>query len=89
MLKAESAAPLHMNAQSFKTVYQNIITERLAAKNAGDKVKSEGLKLILNSTFGQLNEKFSPLYSPYSFLTITLSGQLTLMALAYKINHSK
>lgn len=44
-------APEHLG-QSFVKVYGEMVRERMEAKKSGDKVKSEGLKLGLNGSYG-------------------------------------
>jgi hypothetical protein len=78
---------LNMNMQpggfgdQFNPVYGAILEERLAAKHAGDKVKSDSLKITLNGTFGKTSSKYSTLYAPEFMIRTTLSGQLTLLML--------
>jgi hypothetical protein len=76
------ASPNHLNSETFNRIFQKTLTRRLEAKSAGRKRESNALKLILNSTFGQMNDKYSALYSPMSFLTVTLCGQLIMIATA-------
>lgn len=75
-------APTHLDEAQFHAIYGRLIERRLAAKRAGDKATSNALKLVLNSCFGAYNFAFSLLYSPDAFLSITVSGQLCLLALA-------
>ena len=78
---------LNMNMQPggfgehFNTVFGNILEERLAAKHAGDKVKSNSLKIVLNGTFGKTSNRYSTLYSPDFMIRTTLTGQLTILML--------
>lgn len=78
---------LNMNMQPggfgehFNTVYRRILDERLAAKAAGDKVKADSLKIVLNGTFGKTSSKYSTLYSPDFMIRTTITGQLTLLML--------
>jgi len=65
----------------FNTVYGKILDERLAAKHAGDKVKSDSLKIVLNGTFGKTSNKHSTLYSPDFMIRTTITGQLTILML--------
>jgi len=65
----------------FNTVYGKILDERLAAKHAGDKVKSDSLKIVLNGTFGKTSNKYSTLYSPDFMIRTTITGQLTILML--------
>ncbi|NDE55156.1 MAG: hypothetical protein EB069_11460, partial [Actinobacteria bacterium] len=74
--------PSHLDEAHFHTVYKRLIDRRLQAKRSGDKATSDALKLVLNACFGAFNYPYSLLYSPEAFLTITVSGQLCLLALA-------
>lgn len=65
----------------FNTVYRSILDERLKAKRAGDKVKSNSLKIVLNGTFGKTSNRYSTLYSPDFMIRTTITGQLTLLML--------
>jgi len=65
----------------FNTVYGKILEERLEAKHAGDKVKSDSLKIVLNGTFGKTSNRYSTLYSPEFMIRTTLTGQLTILML--------
>lgn len=67
--------------EHFNTVYGAILEERLAAKHAGDSVKSSSLKIVLNSTFGKTANRYSTLYSPAFMIRTTLTGQLTMLML--------
>lgn len=78
---------LNMNMQPggfgayFNEVYGKILEERLAAKHAGDKVKANSLKIVLNGTFGKTSNRYSTLYSPEFMIRTTITGQLTLLML--------
>lgn len=75
-------SPSHLDEQQFHAIYGRLIKRRLQAKRDGDKATSNALKLVLNSCFGAYNFPYSLLYSPDAFLSITVSGQLCLLALA-------
>ena len=80
-------SPSHLDEQQFHAIYGRLIKRRLEAKNAKDKATSNALKLVLNSCFGAYNFPYSLLYSPDAFLSITVSGQLCLLALAERTKH--
>jgi hypothetical protein len=44
-----------------------------------------GIKLALNSTYGNSNDKYSPYYDPQFTMAITVNGQLTLSMMADKL----
>ncbi len=65
----------------FLDVYRKIREDRIAAKRAGNKVVDQGLKISLNGVFGKLGSKYSILYAPHLLITVTLTGQLSLLML--------
>jgi hypothetical protein len=76
--------------------YREILTERLNIKARAAqisdkeeakqlKAQADGLKIVLNSTFGQFGNSYSPLYDPEAFLGITLTGQLLLIDLVERL----
>jgi len=85
ILMRDQCTPAHLDQELFHLIYGAVLEERLKAKRAKQKLKADGLKLILNSTFGQMNSAYSLLYSPARFLNITVSGQLSLIALGDRI----
>lgn len=46
---------------------------------------SDGYKLISNTTFGAMNDKFNPLYSPNTLVHTTIIGQLLLLGLVFML----
>lgn len=73
-------APKSMGAP-FLRVYQSIVERRIKAKREGDKVTADTLKIIINSSFGMLGSKYSPLYAPDLLIQTTITGQLYLLML--------
>jgi len=65
----------------FLDIFSGWIDRRLEAKAAGDKVVADSLKTNVNGTFGKLGSKWSILYAPDLMLTVTLTGQLSLLML--------
>jgi len=63
----------------FQTVYRDIRARRLAAKRAKQKAIAETLKIVLNGTFGKLGQPYSLFYAPRQMITVTLTGQLSLL----------
>ncbi len=57
---------------------------RIEAKNSGDKAKSNALKLVLNTTYGVMLQKFSHLYDPRQVRSVCITGQLTMLGLAMR-----
>lgn len=72
--------PKHLGPAFIET-FKGIVRKRLAAKRAGNKKVSEGLKIASNGTFGKLGNKYSFLYSPDLLLQVTITGQLCLLLL--------
>lgn len=72
--------PKHLGI-SFLDVYKKIVEQRLKAKKDGNKVLNESLKIVINGSFGKLGSKYSVLYSPDLMITVTLTGQLSLLML--------
>jgi len=80
---------------AFLEVFREIYDTRLHAKHmqqeceaAGDKVQakywktiSDGLKIVLNGTYGKLGSRYSFLFAPELMIRTTLSGQLALLML--------
>ena len=54
---------------------------RVAAKKAGDTITADALKIVINATFGKLNDVWSPLRSVPNAMRVTLNGQLFLLML--------
>ena len=76
--------------------YREILTERIEIKEragrAADpeearrlKVQAHGLKIVLNSLFGQTGNPYSTLYDPTAFMAVVLTGQLLLIDLIERL----
>lgn len=76
----ERLFPRHIGTD-FLVVYGGIVTKRLAAKAAKQKIVAESLKICVNGTFGKLGSKYSVLYSPDLMVQVTVTGQLALLML--------
>lgn len=76
--------PKHLG-ESFLTIYEQIVKDRLKAKATGDSVTSDSLKICINGSFGKLGSKYSALYSPDLMMTVTLTGQLALLMLIERL----
>lgn len=80
---------------AFLNIYRAIYDTRVDAKHkaaackaAGDKegakhwkTIADGLKIVLNGTFGKLGSKYSILFAPEQMIQVTLTGQLALLML--------
>lgn len=71
-------APAHLG-QTFCKVYSDLYDMRKASPK-GSSVNA-ALKLALNSSYGETNNEYSPLYDPQYTMTITCSGQMLLSML--------
>ncbi len=76
--------PEHL-ADNFIDVYRDIYDERLMAKQTGDMVTSDTLKIVLNGSFGKFGSVYSFLYSPELLIQTTLTGQLCLLMLIERL----
>ena len=74
-------APRHLGAGFIKDFFA-IRAKRLEAKHSGNKKINEALKIVINSTFGKLNDEHSPLRSIPDAMRVTINGQLMLLMLA-------
>lgn len=72
--------PAHLST-SFIKKYEEIRDERLVAKKNKEVAKAEGLKCVLNSTWGKYNNEHFWLYDPLQAFRITVNGQLYIMTL--------
>lgn len=64
----------------------NLRNQRVAAKQAGEKVTADALKIVINSTFGKLNDFWSPLRSVPDAHRVTINGQLFLLMLIERLH---
>lgn len=77
-----NAHPQHLG-ETFCNVYQYLYQLRKSEpKGSG---ANKALKLALNGTYGETNNKFSPLYDPKYTMAITINGQLSLCMLMEKM----
>jgi hypothetical protein len=66
-------------------IYKSILDKRIAIKYV-DKILSESLKLILNSVYGNLGNKYSLLYNPNALKSVVVYGQIALYELCKRIS---
>jgi hypothetical protein len=83
----------------FIAIYQEIFDTRIHAKHMakeckarGDKAGAkhwktiaDGLKIVLNGTFGKLGSKYSILFAPEQMIQVTLTGQLAMLMLIERL----
>ena len=82
MAIANRVYPEHLS-ESFCDSYEDFYNERKNfAKGTGENLS---IKLGLNATYGNSNNKYSPFYDPKYTMSITISGQLSLMMLVEKL----
>lgn len=62
--------------------YADVLDRRMKAKAAGDKHTANALKLVCNTTYGCLLNKYNDLYDPLMGRSVCISGQLYLLELA-------
>ncbi|MBU5668502.1 hypothetical protein KQI68_01475 [Peptoniphilus sp. MSJ-1] len=63
----------------FETLaYRKILAERMIAKNENDLNRSNALKLILNSVYGNFKNKYSNLYNPHAGVSTCITGQIAI-----------
>lgn len=77
--------PAHLG-DDFVDVYRGIFNDRIAAKRSGDKITSDSLKLVLNSSYGKFGSRYSFLYSPELLIQTTITGQLALLMLIERLD---
>lgn len=77
---------ININALGIYTKkYKEILERRIAIKHV-DKNESDALKLILNSVYGLLNNKYSPLYNPNAAKSVCVYGQIALYDLCKRLS---
>ena len=76
--------PRHLG-EEFWQVYAGIYHERIEAKHNGQKLKSDALKLTLNSVTGKMQQETSWMYDPFSVFKIRINGQLVLLMLVDRL----
>lgn len=66
---------------SFCPVYRDIVETRVRAKDAGDTVTADTMKIVINGSFGKFGSMYSKLFSPELLIQTTVTGQLALFML--------
>lgn len=67
--------------------YRDILNERIKVKHK-DTVLSDALKLVLNSVYGNLKNKYSILFDPKKSVSVCLYGQIALYSLCERLSES-
>ena len=63
-------------------IYADMLEKRMAAKKSGDKATANALKLVANTTYGAMLNKYNDLYDALMGRSVCISGQLYLSELA-------
>lgn len=63
-------------------IYADMLETRIRAKRSGDKATANALKLVANTTYGAMLNKYNDLYDPLMGRSVCISGQLYLLELA-------
>ena len=77
---------INLNGLTDKTdEYKRILDYRLKLKAKGKKEEQAPYKLILNSTYGLLNNQYSQLNNPHLAFSICINGQIAVYTLAKRL----
>ena len=63
-------------------IYAEMLEARMRAKKAGDKATANALKLVANTTYGAMLNKYNDLYDPLMGRSVCITGQLFLLELS-------
>ena len=63
-------------------IYANMLETRMKAKKSGDKATANALKLVANTTYGAMLNKYNDLYDPLMGRSVCITGQLFLLELS-------
>lgn len=74
--------PQHLG-ETFCRIYKELYDQRAATQKGSS--ENAMLKLALNGTYGDSNNKYSPFYDPMFTMKITINGQLLLCMLAEQL----
>jgi len=72
--------PSHLSPKFIDTLAY-ITDTRIKAKESGDTIVAEAMKIVINSVFGKLNNEHSWWSDPLAFYRVTINGQLLLLML--------
>lgn len=79
---------LNINAlESASETYKSMLEERIEIKHK-DKTLSDALKLVLNSVYGNLKNKYSILFDPLKAVSVCLYGQIALYNLCERLSET-
>lgn len=63
------------------SIYAEMLETRMRAKKAGDTATANALKLVANTTYGAMLNKYNDLYDPLMGRSVCITGQLRLLEL--------
>ena len=63
-------------------IYAEMLEKRMRAKKSGDKATANALKLVANTTYGAMLNKYNDLYDPLKGRSVCITGQLFLLELS-------
>ena len=63
-------------------IFSEVLESRMKAKAAGDTATANALKLVVNTTYGAMLNKYNDLYDPLMGRSVCITGQLFLLELA-------
>lgn len=63
-------------------IYADMLEARMQAKKSGDKATANALKLVANTTYGAMLNKYNDLYDPLMGRSVCITGQLFLLELS-------
>ena len=63
-------------------IYAEMLKKRMAAKKSGDTATANALKLVANTTYGAMLNKYNDLYDPLMGRSVCITGQLFLLELS-------
>lgn len=68
--------------------YRQVRDDRIAAKHSGNKKKADALKLVLNTAYGAMLNKYNKLYDPLMARSVCITGQLYLTDLIFGLKQA-
>ncbi len=63
-------------------IYADMLETRMKAKKSGDRATANALKLVANTTYGAMLNKYNDLYDPLMGRSVCITGQLFLLELS-------
>jgi hypothetical protein len=66
-------------------VFEDVLEQRMKAKASGDTATANALKLVVNTTYGAMLNRYNDLYDPLKGRSVCISGQLFLLELAMHV----